>query len=52
MNSLTITFDPARLDRDRVYGWLSREAYWSIGMGRERLRSRGRPLAGRVGARR
>lgn len=34
MNSLTITFDPARLDRDRVYGWLSREAYWSIGIGR------------------
>jgi GNAT superfamily N-acetyltransferase len=34
MNSLTITFDPARLDRDRIYGWLSREAYWSIGMGR------------------
>jgi GNAT superfamily N-acetyltransferase len=34
MTSLTITFDPARLDRDLVYGWLSREAYWSIGMGR------------------
>lgn len=34
MNALRITFDPARLDRDRVYGWLSREAYWSIGMGR------------------
>ncbi len=34
MNSPTITFDPAQLDRDRVYGWLSREAYWSIGMGR------------------
>ena len=34
MNSMTITFDPARLDRDRVYGWLSREAYWSIGIGR------------------
>lgn len=34
MNSPTITFDPAQLDRDRVYSWLSREAYWSIGMGR------------------
>jgi GNAT superfamily N-acetyltransferase len=35
MNALTITFDPARLGRDRVYAWLSREAYWSIGIRRE-----------------
>ena len=35
MKHLTISFDPARVDRDRVYGWLSREAYWSIGIGRD-----------------
>jgi GNAT superfamily N-acetyltransferase len=35
MNVLTVTFDPARLDRDRVYAWLSREAYWSLGIRRE-----------------
>lgn len=33
--AVTISFDPARLDRDRVHGWLSREAYWSIGIGRD-----------------
>lgn len=31
---LAISFDPARVDRDRVYGWLSREAYWSPGLDR------------------
>lgn len=31
---LTISFDPARVDRDRVHRWLSREAYWSIGIDR------------------
>ncbi len=31
---LTISFDPARIDRDRVHGWLSREAYWSPGLDR------------------
>ena len=35
MNALTITFDPARLERDRVYEWLCREAYWSIGIPRD-----------------
>lgn len=35
MSGLTITFDPARVDRERVHGWLSREAYWSIGIGRD-----------------
>ncbi|HTN49153.1 MAG TPA: GNAT family N-acetyltransferase [Burkholderiaceae bacterium] len=34
MDGLTITFDPARVDRDRVHGWLSREAYWSLGLPR------------------
>jgi len=35
MATLTISFDPARVDRDRVHGWLSREAYWSAGIGRD-----------------
>lgn len=35
MSALTISFDPARVDRERVYGWLSREAYWSLGIGRD-----------------
>lgn len=35
MSELTISFDPARVDRERVYGWLSREAYWSLGIGRD-----------------
>lgn len=34
MDAATISFDPARVDRDRVYGWLSAEAYWSIGLPR------------------
>jgi GNAT superfamily N-acetyltransferase len=34
MDDLTISFDLARVDRDRVYGWLSREAYWSPGLDR------------------
>ena len=34
MNALTISFDPARLDRDRVHAWLSCEAYWSIDLPR------------------
>jgi GNAT superfamily N-acetyltransferase len=33
-DGLTISFDPARVDRERVYGWLSGEAYWSIGLPR------------------
>ena len=33
-DALTISFDPTRLDRDRVHAWLSREAYWSIGLPR------------------
>ena len=34
LGDVTISFDPARVDRDRVYGWLSREAYWSPGLDR------------------
>jgi GNAT superfamily N-acetyltransferase len=34
IGALTISFDPARIDRDRVHGWLSREAYWSPGLDR------------------
>ena len=34
MSALTISFDPARLDRDRVHAWLSRDAYWSLGLPR------------------
>lgn len=28
--------DPARVDADRVHGWLSAEAYWAIGRPREK----------------
>jgi GNAT superfamily N-acetyltransferase len=31
---LTISFDPRHVDRERVYGWLSCEAYWSVGLPR------------------
>jgi len=34
IGDVTITFDPGRVDRDRVYGWLSRETYWSPGLDR------------------
>ena len=34
MSTLAISFDPLRVDRARVHGWLSQEAYWSIGLGR------------------
>ena len=34
MSALTISFDPVRLDRDRVHAWLSRDAYWSLGLPR------------------
>jgi len=34
MATWTISTDPARLDLDRVHGWLSR-AYWSPGVRRE-----------------
>ncbi|MFD1824297.1 MULTISPECIES: GNAT family N-acetyltransferase [Mumia] len=27
--------DPARLDRARIHGWLSEEAYWALGRPRE-----------------
>lgn len=33
--ALTISFDPAKLDHERVHGWLSREAYWSLGIDRQ-----------------
>jgi hypothetical protein len=32
---MTISFDRDRVDRGRVYRWLSREAYWSLGIGRD-----------------
>ncbi len=34
MSAPEISFDPTRIDRDLVYGWLSREAYWSVGIDR------------------
>ena len=30
-----ISSDPARLDLDRVHGWLSSDAYWALGRPRE-----------------
>jgi GNAT superfamily N-acetyltransferase len=30
-----ISDDPARLDLDRVHGWLSTDAYWALGRTRE-----------------
>jgi GNAT superfamily N-acetyltransferase len=35
MSAVAISFDPCRVDRGRVHRWLSREAYWSIGIGRD-----------------
>ena len=35
MNAVTISFDPRRVDRGQVHRWLSCEAYWSIGIGRD-----------------
>ncbi|MBS1135586.1 MAG: hypothetical protein H6R02_2727 [Burkholderiaceae bacterium] len=34
MSTLSISFDPLRVDRARVHGWLSQEPYWSLGIGR------------------
>ena len=34
MSTLEISFDPLKVDRARVHGWLSRDAYWSLGIGR------------------
>src|SRR4030095_7157318 len=34
-SELMISFERNRVDRDRVYGWLSREAYWSQGLRRD-----------------
>lgn len=34
MSTLAISFDPLRVDRALVHGWLSQEAYWSLGIGR------------------
>jgi len=34
MENWSLSTDPARLDLDRVYGWL-REAYWSVGIRRD-----------------
>jgi len=31
---IEITTDVGRMDRDRIYGWLSGEAYWSRGIPR------------------
>jgi GNAT superfamily N-acetyltransferase len=33
----TLSTDPARLDLDRVYTWLSTDAYWAAGRSRERV---------------
>jgi GNAT superfamily N-acetyltransferase len=33
----TLSTDPARLDLDRVYTWLSADAYWAVGRSRERV---------------
>ncbi len=30
-----VSDDKARLDRDKVFGWLSRDAYWSAGIPRD-----------------
>jgi len=35
MSTLSISFDPLKVDRARVHGWISREAYWSLGIGRD-----------------
>jgi len=35
VNAVTISFDLADVDRDRVHGWLSSEAYWSLGIARD-----------------
>src|SRR5262245_12403398 len=34
-SELMVSFERDRVDRDRVYGWLSREAYWSQGLPRD-----------------
>ncbi len=31
----SVSDEAARIDRDRVHGWLSRDAYWSAGIPRE-----------------
>ncbi|MDI3420292.1 GNAT family N-acetyltransferase [Streptomyces luteolus] len=31
-----ISSDPARIDADRVYEWLSTDAYWAVGRSREK----------------
>ncbi|MFM9367767.1 GNAT family N-acetyltransferase [Streptomyces sp. Da 82-17] len=31
-----ISTDPARIDADRVYEWLSTDAYWAVGRSREK----------------
>jgi GNAT superfamily N-acetyltransferase len=33
--AVDISSDPARLDRDLVHGFLSRESYWALGIARE-----------------
>lgn len=34
---VTLSSDPARLDRDRVHHWLSEQAYWALGRSRDVL---------------
>ncbi|MGR6316739.1 GNAT family N-acetyltransferase [Micromonospora soli] len=41
-----ISTDPARLDLDRVHHWLSTDAYWALGRGRDTVE---RAFAGSVG---
>ncbi len=33
----TVSTDPARLDRDLIHAWLSRESYWAAGIPRDVL---------------
>ncbi len=35
MHGYVLSSDPAHLDRDRVFAWLSGDAYWSLGRPRE-----------------
>ena len=36
-DAIEVSSDPARLDRDLVHGFLSREAYWAQGIARETI---------------
>ncbi|NBE50885.1 GNAT family N-acetyltransferase [Streptomyces boluensis] len=36
MTGYEISTDPARIDADQVYAWLSTDAYWAVGRSREK----------------